>query len=69
MIEQIFATPTCLELIRIADLNENLEHCIKEFEVCLKGLEAYLQDKRKKFPRFYFASNDDTLKMISDGTA
>lgn len=31
-------------------------------------LEAYLEGKRKKFPRFYFVANQDLLKILSQGS-
>jgi dynein heavy chain len=37
-------------------------------EVCQKKLENYLETKRNVFPRFYFCSNSDLLKILSVGS-
>ena len=67
MLDQVFAKPTCLELIKIEGLNENLEQCIRDLEVCEKKLNVYLEHKKKKFPRFYFPSNADLLETLTRG--
>jgi len=45
----------------LAGLKEGLEQCQKK-------LEHYLEDKRGIFPRFYFCSNADLLKILSVGS-
>ena len=37
-------------------------------EVCQKKLDNYLEAKKMIFPRFYFCSNDDLLKILSVGS-
>lgn len=37
-------------------------------EFCQKKLENYLETKRNIFPRFYFCSNGDLLKILSVGS-
>lgn len=37
-------------------------------EVCQKKLEKYLESKRSIFPRFYFCSDADLLKILSVGS-
>ena len=62
--EQKLVIPCCkndLLLSALPKMQEDLEYCQRK-------LETYLEKKRGVFPRFYFCSNSDLLKILSIGT-
>jgi len=49
-------------------LTASLPKLQEDLEYCQRKLETYLEKKRGVFPRFYFCSNSDLLKILSVGT-
>jgi dynein heavy chain len=49
-------------------LKNSLGQLQEGLEFCQKKLENYLETKRNIFPRFYFCSDADLLKILSVGS-
>lgn len=62
--EQKLVIPCCQNDL----LTNALPSMQDDLEKCQKKLETYLEKKRGVFPRFYFCSNSDLLKILSIGT-
>jgi dynein heavy chain len=60
---QIIVESAANEVLRAA-----LPVMYSELEKCQKSLEGYLEQKRNKFPRFYFVSNPGLLIILSQGS-
>lgn len=48
-------------------LADKLERIQSQLALCEKALAEYLETKRLAFPRFYFASSNDLLDILSNG--
>jgi dynein heavy chain 2 len=53
-----------IELANIAGFLDTLTTIMAELERCQKALNDYLEEKRNKFPRFYFLGDDDMLEIL-----
>ena len=54
-------------MFHIAGREEVLTRLHEAIESCEKSLNDYLEQKKKAFPRFYFASNQALLDILSNG--
>ena len=56
--------PRVMALSGIAGFQETLNNIIIQLERCQKALNDFLEEKRNKFPRFYFLGDDDMLEIL-----
>eukprot|EP00762_Andalucia_godoyi_P006467 ANDGO_02875.mRNA.1 Cytoplasmic dynein 2 heavy chain 1 len=60
----IASDPLVLTLSRLPDLEGRLKGILDNLERCQKALNDFLEQKRNKFPRFYFIGDDDLLEIL-----
>ena len=60
-------TPNVVVATNVDGLAEQLEGIQSQLSLCEKALAEYLETKRLAFPRFYFASSNDLLDILSNG--
>ncbi len=59
--------PGVVEACTAEGREEQLNSFNNDIETCEKALNAYLEEKKKVFPRFYFLSNQSLLDILSNG--
>ena len=60
-------TSNVIVATNVEGLAEQLEGIQAQLSLCEKALAEYLETKRLAFPRFYFASSNDLLDILSNG--
>lgn len=51
-------------LVEIPGAAALLPKISNQLDVCQKALSSFLEEKREKFPRFYFIGDDDLLEIL-----
>ncbi|RNF10287.1 1-beta dynein [Trypanosoma rangeli] len=64
IIMRLITDPNVVRGTRRDGLMDQLNGMNSDLEVIQKGLEGFLEDRRRVFPRFYFLSNDDLLEIL-----
>jgi dynein heavy chain len=66
-LKEIFSIKNSVRACEKEGLYKELEKMQSELQMCEKSLANYLEQKRRKFPRFYFVSTTDLLDILSNG--
>ena len=56
---------TFMEKENFSNLNKNLNDNINQLQKIIRKLQEYLNIKRTEFPRFYFVSDEDLLRILA----
>jgi dynein heavy chain 2, cytosolic len=64
IMHNVAANHHVIELANIAGFLDTLSTIMAQLERCQKALNDFLEEKRNKFPRFYFLGDDDMLEIL-----
>ena len=64
IMKEVAENPNVISITTIPDLRSTVHSMLEQLDRCQKALNDFLEEKRSKFPRFYFIGDDDLLEII-----
>ncbi len=64
IMSNIRSNPKVTALADVPNLNASVDRLKDQLERCSRALSDFLEEKRSKFPRFYFIGDDDLLEIL-----
>ncbi|GAB5365644.1 hypothetical protein AAMO2058_001075600 [Amorphochlora amoebiformis] len=64
LLGEIKEYPNVMALATVSGLQDTVKMLLNQLEQCSKALNNFLEEKRSKFPRFYFIGDDDLLEIL-----
>ena len=61
---EVKANPLIVGLASIPNLTSTVQSMNDQMDRCQRALNDYLEEKRSRFPRFYFIGDDDLLEIL-----
>ena len=61
-------SPLVMALAAVPHLQETVSGMNEQMDRCQRALNDYLEEKRSKFPRFYFIGDDDLLEILGQSS-
>ena len=64
IMQEVRANPLIMAMASIPHLASTVQSMNEQMDRCQRALNDYLEEKRSRFPRFYFIGDDDLLEIL-----